>query len=118
MIMILFFIVLDLKFIRHCVDVVVDWWYPSDIPAQLESEIAPLLTSRADDVTAHLQYQLEDQDPQIKQALVTLKAKEYATTGATTLIGAMLNKQKCYERSACILGKYLSDFSGKDLTLM
>ena len=112
--MILFFLVLDLKFIRHCVDVVVDWWYPSDIPAQLESEIAPLLTFRAD----HLQYQLEDQDPQIKQALVTLKAKEYATTGATTLIGAMLNKQKCYERSACILGKYLSDFSGKDLTIM
>ena len=116
--MILFFLVLDLKFIRHCVDLVVDFFYPSDIPAQLESEIAPLLTSRADDVTTHLQYQLEDQDPQIKEAFVTLKAKETFGTSATTLIGAMLNKQKCYERSACIMGKYLSEFNGKDLTFL
>ena len=114
----MYFLVLDLKFIRHCVDLVVDFFYPSDIPAQLESEIAPLLTSRADDVTAHLQYQLEDQDPQIKEAFVTLKAKETFGTSATTLIGAMLNKQKCYERSACIMGKYLSEFNAKDLTFL
>ena len=110
--------VIDLKLIRHCVDYVVNFFYP--VSPQLESEIAPLLAARSDIVDLQsIQYESdqEDQD-EVKKAFVKLKAKQTFGTGATTIIGAVLKKQKCYERTACTLGTYLKDFAGKDVTFM
>ena len=103
-------------------DYVVNFFYP--VSPQLESEIAPLLAARSDIVdVSNFQYELDggDQDSnqdEVKEAFVKLRAKQTFGTGATTIIGAVLKKQKCYERTACTLGTYLKDFAGKDVTFM
>ena len=106
--------VIDLKLIRHFVDYFTGWIYPS--AAELESEMGPLLASRSDN--SELEYQLEDSDPQLKEAYDTIKAKETFGTVATTFIGAMMHKQKCYERSACTIGKYMEQFKGRDVAFV
>ena len=96
-------------------DFVVDFFYP--IPEQLESEMEPLLARQ--DIIANVEYEpYGDQEQEVKKAFVALKAKETFGMGATTLIGAVLKKQKCYERSACTIGNYLKDFAGKDVTFL
>ena len=36
----------------------------------------------------------------------------------TTVVGAVLGKQQCWERSACTLGKRTRSFAAKDLLFM
>ena len=36
----------------------------------------------------------------------------------TTVVGAMLAKQQCWERTACMLGKRTKSFAAKDVVFM
>jgi len=41
--------------------------------------------------------------------------QEYLKDGITTLVGAALGEQECWERSACLAGEYAADIPGRDV---
>jgi len=41
--------------------------------------------------------------------------QEYLKEGITTLVGAALGEQQCWERSACLAGEYAADIPGRDV---
>merc|ERR1711971_633443 len=97
-----------MKFIRATVDVVLDRFYPGrsphsnrhrfNRPGHNGHNVRP--SNRID----------EDVGEQVE--------KEELKGEITTVVGAVLGKQQCWERTACTLGKRTKSFAAKDLLFM
>jgi hypothetical protein len=105
--------VIDLKVIRASVDFIFDYLFPSAMATDIQSTLGPL--ARFDILDS--QYLVKD-DPELYAQLLEIKSKEAMRSGATTLLGAFMDKQQCWERAACILGTFASGMSAKDVAFM
>ena len=100
--------------IRKGVDVIIDMVHPA---SHLDPRIQGLgPEARNDLINGVYDHILEDDtEDTIKKEL---KAKESMKSGLTTIIGSVMQKQQCWERSSCIFGDSVKDFPAKDVTFM
>ena len=70
---------------------------------------------RSDKFVEDLEY--IEAEPQIKELWKDKSKQEKFKSGLTTVIGAVMQKQKCWEQCCCIVGSFLKDTPGKDLIL-
>ena len=111
--LILFFYrsVIDLKAIRAAVDTLFNMVSSS----KPEIEIRHIL-HRSDQFVDELDYGIaEKQIQKLRQDKV--KQKNFKE-GLTTLLGAVMQKQQCWEQCSCIIGSYMRDNPGKELVFM
>jgi hypothetical protein len=54
-------------------------------------------------------------EAQIKKLTKDKLKQENFKSGLTTVIGAVMQKQKCWEQCCCIIGSFIKDTPGKDL---
>ena len=72
--------------------------------------------NRNDQFTSSEITKLEEEDAlEIHQEIVK---QERLKSGLTTIVGAVMRKQNCWERSACTVGSYMSAVQAKDVFFM
>ena len=93
--------------IRAAVDVVLD-------------KVAPFGADDEEEAYAinDLNGPLARKDSNVDELIAKESRKEELKEEITTVVGAVLTKQQCYEKTACKIGKKASNFAGKDLLFM
>ena len=94
------FPVIDLKLIRACIDYIFDYLYGPEISINGLTEQA--LPRNDFFKMEYLEDVLEAEDKE--QVIKELKKTEALKAGVTTLVGAMMQKQECWQRAFCIFG--------------
>ena len=90
---------MDLNLIRKTVDILMDVFFPASIQS---NEIDSVLTKRNDpDLTSQ-----------------PLQNNEMLKDGITTVVGAVLDKQQCWEKAACLVGRETRPIAAKDLIFL
>ena len=72
------------------------------------------ILDRSDEFVDDLEY-VDMKVAQIKKLRKDKSKQEKFKSGLTTVIGAVMQKQKCWEQCCCIVGSFLKDTPGKDL---
>ncbi|TRY70530.1 hypothetical protein TCAL_08706 [Tigriopus californicus] len=93
---------IDLSIIRATVDVVLDKFMPgsSEDAMDLSNDISGPIPRR---------------DVDVEELLEKSHKKEMLKQEITTVVGAALLKQECYQRTACMIGHRASGFAAKDV---
>ena len=114
--------VIDLKFIRAGVDTLFNFVSPRpEDSAAIDLQINKIL-QRSDEFVGNLEYENMAKDrieklksKQAKQEKQKIKQNKFRS-GLTTMIGAIMQKQQCWEYCACTFGSILRNgFPGKDI---
>eukprot|EP00094_Tigriopus_californicus_P009032 TCALIF_08706-PA protein Name:"Protein of unknown function" AED:0.07 eAED:0.07 QI:0/0.5/0.66/0.66/0.5/0.66/3/382/186 len=94
--------IIDLSIIRATVDVVLDKFMPgsSEDAMDLSNDISGPIPRR---------------DVDVEELLEKSHKKEMLKQEITTVVGAALLKQECYQRTACMIGHRASGFAAKDV---
>ena len=99
--------VIDLNFIRATVDLLLEKFVPFTLGANINrytvNELDPAL--RRSDV-------------EIEDRVVALERKEELKAEITTVVGAVLSKQQCWEKTACLIGLRTRNIAAKDVFFM
>ena len=72
------------------------------------------ILDRSDQFVGNLEY-MDMAEAQIKKLTKDKLKQENFKSGLTTVIGAVMQKQKCWEQCCCIIGSFIKDTPGKDL---
>lgn len=93
---------IDLSIIRATVDVVLDKFMPgsSEDGIDLSNDISGPIPRR---------------DVDVEELMEKSHKKEMLKQEITTVVGAALLKQECYQRTACMIGHRASSFAAKDV---
>ena len=103
--------VIDLKAIRAAVDTLFEMVSSS----KPEIEIRRIL-HRSDQFVDELDYGMaEKQIEKLKEDKI--KQKNFKE-GLTTLLGALMQKQQCWEQCSCVIGSWMRNNPGKELFFM
>lgn len=107
--------VIDLEVISAAVDMAIDRFLPSRKSSKGAS------ANHANDITARIDVlgpEMDgDEDSTATTAAVEQK-KDMIKDHVTTVVGAILQKQQCWERTVCTVGKRARDFAAKDLVFL
>lgn len=64
---------------------------------------------------SRIDYNVEGNESQQNEAWLNDEKKEVLKTEVTTVVGAILNKQQCWERTMCSMGRRSRNFAAKDI---
>ena len=103
--------VVDLKAIRAAVDTLFNMVSSS----KPEIEIRRIL-HRSDQFVDELDYGIAEK--QIEKLRHDKVKQKNFKEGLTTILGAVMQKQQCWEQCSCIIGSYMKDKPGKELLFM
>ena len=101
-------LVIDLKVIRAGIDILFD-----TVASKPEIKIHKIL-DRSDQFVDDLEY-MDIAEAQIQKLQKDKVKQENFKSGLTTVIGAVMQKQKCWEQCCCIIGSLIKNIPGKDL---
>lgn len=96
--------------IRAAVEVLVDRFLPP-FDASSRNEISPRPLNRIDVFE-------DDMDEEESPLRNVVTRKHILKAEITTVVGAALNKQQCWEKSACVFGRRTRSFAAKDVVLL
>ena len=96
--------VIDLRVIRAAID-----WIFESIDPSSEPNIKIKALHRSDAT-------VNDQESQ--ELTEEIARQERLRSGLTTIVGAVMQKQNCWDRAACTIGSYLMPIQAKDVLFM
>ena len=82
--------------------------------APVVQPLAPI--SQRSDHFSRLELDLMEAEAEADEAKVV--QQERLKSGLTTMVGAVMSKQRCWERTACTVGSYMSNVKAKDVIFM
>eukprot|EP00095_Tigriopus_kingsejongensis_P008202 maker-scaffold895_size84271-snap-gene-0.34 protein:Tk08202 transcript:maker-scaffold895_size84271-snap-gene-0.34-mRNA-1 annotation:"hypothetical protein DAPPUDRAFT_329459" len=92
---------IDLSIIRATVDVLMDKFLPSG-----SGEL---------DFSNDIHGPIPRRDMNVEEFIEKNRRQEDLKQEITTVVGAVLDKQECYQRTACMIGRKASSFAAKDV---
>lgn len=107
----IFPLVIDLKVIRAGIDTLFDM-----VSSSPEIKIKKIL-SRSDHFVDNLEY-VEMAKDQLTKLTKDKTKQDNFKDGLTTIFGAIMQKQKCWEKCACTIGSLVKDFPAKEFMFL
>ena len=75
------------------------------------------ILDRSDQFIGNLEY-MDAAETQLQKLREDKDKQESVKGGLTTMIGAVMQKQKCWEKCCCIIGSFLKNNPGKDILFL